>query len=410
MAKDKLLEAFKRGQEKGISEQQFYNEFGFSLNPFDGGNPITADEKSFFYEDIGQLEPFMELLGSHFTILGESRDPFATGSHLLLVGATGQGKSAIFKYVQALLGDEHRIALLDLEDLCFDRAEIPRPRQWSEILPRLPALESRIVDADLLFLDGIGYLAAFLEPFVQQFWTSSSRMPLIVASISKKELIYLKKLFLRGGGGENLPFFFNFFHSHQFSLRPYTVEEIKNILQKRIHQSATANDSLFTNDIVSRIARLSHGIPELAFRIGESLLRIAATTKNRNLLEIIDSTSFTRYREAVNYSDEINGLVSSNNLRYHVFRELLTEAGRFKIDRGIDVSDPVFVTSSNLFEQYAVQNTTLATAMDVGNSTVSYHLGSLTKAGILHVHKSGKNRFYQLREPYLSLFESLDNI
>ncbi|MHA2295898.1 MAG: ArsR/SmtB family transcription factor [Candidatus Hodarchaeales archaeon] len=412
MPKDKFLKAFKRGKEKGIDEQQFYNQFGFRINPFDKRNPITSDDKSFFYEDIGQLEPFMETLGSHFSMHDESRDPFSIGSHLLLVGSTGQGKSAIFKYVYDLLGEEYNIARVDLEELCFDRAgSIPRPRQWTEILSQLPLLESKVIESDLVFLDGVGALAMYLEQFIHQFWTSSSNMPLIVAAISKKELIYLKNVFLTGiEGSENLSFFFNFFHSLQFSLRPYTTEEINNIIDKRISQ-AQESLSPFTPNIISRIARLSHGLPGLACRIGESLLRISVATKNENLLGLLDhGTSFTEYREALKYYDEISVLVSSINLRYKVFRELLVEAGRFKVDRGIDVTDPVFVTNTSLFEQYAMQNTTLATTMGVGNSTVSYHLGSLTKSGILHVHKRGKNRFYQLKEPFLSLFESLVSI
>ncbi|MFX0090846.1 MAG: hypothetical protein ACFFBD_03705 [Candidatus Hodarchaeota archaeon] len=391
----KLLE---QGYEQKIDLTQPYAYYGFNRDPFDRN--LAVNEKSAF-----QTPPWGELIvqiGSALRNMVEAKGNISW--HLLVVGPSGCGKTTFAKRLSHLKDPTSE------DDLAFyldaaqwvdsinhssirggsEEPESPESQYiravltydtWLGNLSRESALLTRLKTAKVLFVDNISLLCGknpqlpLLESFQHDLESFTGTKHLIVGFIRKNEWIYLKNNYM----DTSIQSFLGSFHPEKIFLSPFSKKELVELLERRLKTSSKEDkeDLLpFTQETLIAIAENSLGVPAIAIKLAEDVLRYWVSAAKREEIQREDIEEFVHAQQIPLAKKMLRKQMDLSSKRLDILLEVLSSNAESKI---VGKEAP------------GITNKAIAQKFGVRMSAISYHLKHLAEEHPILIRRTDPN-------------------
>ena len=374
---DSVIEAFKRGSEKGLVSSDLFEQFGLTSNPFDTntliGNPDLIIEKTKIV-----VNKLAERIGACYH----------NQKSLLLIGPQGSGRTSILKLLNATVnkGFEKNFS-----------AYIHAPSRWSGYLfknereqeekeedsrgiddDRIDAFQKWMAETDfsatkIILIDDADAFASKLDQYVNAIKFEQLQIPTMVFCISPLTHPHIAKTEL----------FYEIF-ADGFWILKLGNDDIKEIILKSIEAARTTNSGPFEESAVDAISDYSLGLPghsaSLALSCLKDAYQIGISTINTKLVE----------RVALNEGFDVAQKIAR--------KEIKLDGTKYNI--ALEIATRFFIQGRHIERTFVMSRFS-----DMATSTLSYHLKDLINAGIISQKRVGYKIFYLMPRPVRAALE-----
>ncbi|MFX1253340.1 MAG: hypothetical protein ACFFCZ_17155 [Promethearchaeota archaeon] len=412
---NKLLE---QGYEQKLDLAHPYAYYGFMSDPFNRDLPVI--EKEAF-----QTPPWGEVLVKIGSALRNKEEENSTINwHLLVIGPTGCGKTTFAKRLATLTEPNSNKNLgfyLDLaqwvDSINFNSFKIiseePETQAadyiravlsydtWLGNLSRDSQLLASLKAAKTLLIDNIGLLCGkntqlpLFESFQHDLESFTETKHLIVGFIRKNEWIYLKNNYK----DRTIQNFLGAFHPEKIFLPPFSNDDIVKLLQRRlelVRKEGKEDLSPFTHETLVTIAENSLGIPEIALKLAEDVLRYWVSAAKCEEIHREDIEDFSIAQQIPLARKLSLGLMDLSPKRLDILLEVLSSNAE-----------------SNIIGKEApgITNKVIAQKFGMQMSAISYHLKHLAEEHPILVRRPDPNdarsQLYYVKGAFLAALEYL---
>ncbi|MFX0065392.1 MAG: hypothetical protein ACFFC7_24745 [Candidatus Hermodarchaeota archaeon] len=411
---NKLLE---QGYEQKLDLTHPYEYYGFMGDPFNRDLPVIQKEAF-------QTPPWGEVLVQIGSALRNKEEENSNINwHLLVIGPTGCGKTTFAKRLAQLNepnSDSHLGFYLDpaqwVDSINFNPFRILSEEPeiqisdyiravlsydtWLGNLSRDPQLLTSLKATKTLLIDNIGLLCGkntqlpLFESFQHDLESFTETKHLIVGFIRKNEWVYLKNNYK----DRTIQNFLGAFHPEKIFLPPFSTDDLIKLLQRRLTlvcKEGKKDLSPFTHETLLTIAENSLGIPEIALKLAEDVLRYWVSAAKREKIHREDVEDFTIAQQIPLAKKLIQGFDLSPK-RLDILLEVLSSTAE-----------------SNIIGKEApgITNKVIAQKFGMQMSAISYHLKHLAEEHPILVRRPDPNdarsQLYYVKGAFLVALEYL---
>jgi DNA-binding transcriptional ArsR family regulator len=366
-----VIESFKRGSQKGLSNENIFETFNFSSNPFDVTNLIRyPDLITHKIADI--VRNLAERIGGCYK----------NTHHLLVVSPEGMARTTILKLLNATFNKG-----LDKNFSSYVYA----PKTWSgfsskadEEGERIDNFQNWMKDINfsttkIILVDNADAVVASARQYADAIKFEHIEIPTMVYCVTPTtQALVLKSEILKD------------FFVDTFCIYPIEDKDIKEIILKSINRFSTSNSSPFDELGIDAIVKYSLGLPAAATRLASLCLKNVYQTGRKKVDKdtVERVASYEGYDVALKLVRQQVKLVGT---KYRIAAEILTQ---FYIRGG---------GGSGGVERTII----MSKFSHMAPSTISYHFKDLIDDGILKQERIGNGVFYYIAKPVRSALQLL---